>query len=324
MELHFITTQENRPQSQPKRQNVSDQLNRTGSIKYDHRNLLTYIRSIKTEGVGSPGGPVDVTYVTLFKYDEAGNRVRKTNVKYLGQELEPVYEGGDNPVWQLMSDEFYVRDVGGKEIAVYSSTNLQFWNIWGLDNVGKINADTTRNYYLKDHLGSIRVVLNSTNTIVSAQDYDAWGSIMQNRSYNSTAMKYDFTDKERDNETSYDYFGARYYDSRIGRWGGVDPQGDKTPGWSSYRAFLDNPVNILDNDGEIEIPKECKERYPKLYSYLEKNFEKNFLPRCSPPRRIITCNILRLNWIILNKVHYCMVYCNSPTQIFPPACSLHL
>lgn len=156
---------------------------------------------------------------------------------------------GDNPVWTLQSDEFYVRDVSGKEIAIYSGSSLTQWNIWGLDNVGKINADTTRNYYLKDHLGSIRVVLNSTNGIISAQDYDAWGYPLENRSYQSTNTLYKFTGKERDNETSYDYFGARYYDSRIGRWGAVEPLLDKYPGATPYCYSLNNPTLFKDFDG---------------------------------------------------------------------------
>lgn len=135
--------------------------------------------------------------------------MRKTRYKYTGSEPDPIFDmTGDTPLWTLQSDEFYVRDVSGKEIALYSGSSLTQWNIWGLDNVGKINADTTRNYYLKDHLGSIRVVLNSTNGVVSAQDYDAWGYPLENRTYNASAMKYDFTGKERDDETSYDYFPA--------------------------------------------------------------------------------------------------------------------
>ncbi len=170
-----------------------------------------------------------------------------------------------------------MRDVSGKEIAIYSGSSLTQWNIWGLDNppgggqvVGKIpacrngssgrNADATRNYYLKDHLGSIRVVLNSTNTIVSAQDYDACltysasaeevGYPLENRSYNSSAMKYDFTGKERDNETSYNYFGARYYDSRIGRWGQVEPLLDMYVNISPYCYSVCNPIIAKDVDGK--------------------------------------------------------------------------
>ncbi|HRF67287.1 MAG TPA: RHS repeat-associated core domain-containing protein [Ignavibacteria bacterium] len=163
-------------------------------------------------------------------------------------------------MWQVVTDEHYVRDVSGKEIAIYSGSSLTQWNIWGLDNIGKINADTTRNYYLKDHLGSIRVVLNSTNTVISAQDYDACltytaqagevGYPLENRTYNASAMRYDFTGKERDNETSYDYFGARYYDSRIGRWGQVEPLLDKYITVSPYIYSLNNPIVIADIDGK--------------------------------------------------------------------------
>lgn len=98
-------------------------------------------------------------------------------------------------------------------------------NIWGIDNVGKINADGSYYFYIKDHLGSIHAVINTNNQIVSAQDYDCWGYIIQNRQWqqnqNNDQCIYKFTGKERDNESTYDYFGARYYDSRLGRWGGV-------------------------------------------------------------------------------------------------------
>lgn len=137
---------------------------------------------------------------------------------------------------------------------MYSGSSLTQWNTWGLDNVGKINADTTRNYYLKDHLGSIRVVLNSTNTVISAQDYDAWGYQLENRSYNGSAMKYDFNSKERDDETNYDYFGARYYDSRIANWTSVDPLFEKHIQWSPYNYVLRNTLKLIDPDGmQVDI-----------------------------------------------------------------------
>ena len=47
---------------------TKDDVNRNYDMKYDHRNLMTYIRSVRTES--GLGGQVDVSYVTLFKYDE--------------------------------------------------------------------------------------------------------------------------------------------------------------------------------------------------------------------------------------------------------------
>lgn len=233
---------------------------------------MTEIRVIKSEAPSIFDPPVDVLYLTQYRYDEAGNRVRKIRYKYTGSTPDPVFDmSGDAPPWTLQSDEFYVRDVSGKEISIYSGSTLTQWNIWGLDNVGKINADTTRNYYLKDHLGSIRVVLNSTNTVVSAQDYDAWGYQLENRSYNSTAMKYDFTGKERDNETSYDYFGARYYDSRIGRWGQVDPMTAKYLSWNPYNYSLTNPISLLDENG-LDVIISGDDRF-RVFNSIKREFK---------------------------------------------------
>ncbi len=114
---------------------TSDQLNRTGSIKYDHRNLMTEIRVIKSESPSIFEPPVDVLYLTNYRYDEAGNRVRKFRYKYTGTDPDPVFvTEGSNPSCltytaqagevTLQSDEFYIRDVCGKEIALYSGSSL--------------------------------------------------------------------------------------------------------------------------------------------------------------------------------------------------------
>ena len=60
-----------------------------------------------------------------------------------------------------------------------------------------------------------------------------------------------FTGKERDSETSYSYFGARYYDSDLMTgWLSVDPMADKYPGLSPYAYCGWNPIKLVDPDGE--------------------------------------------------------------------------
>lgn len=225
----------------------TDELNKNYDAVYDHRNLLIYISSVRSDP--SSELPQNVTYVTRYYYDEAGNRTRKMTFKSTSRPVDPPdWEShNDSGRWTLVTDEYYVRDLSGKEIANYTSGNLNFWNIYGTDNVGRINADTTKQFYMKDHLGSTRAITNSSNILVSANDYDAWGYLL--REWNSGNAKYKFTGKERDNETSYDYFGVRYFDSRIGRWGGVDKMFEKDIYNSSYVYCGNNPLIYIDEKG---------------------------------------------------------------------------
>ena len=60
-----------------------------------------------------------------------------------------------------------------------------------------------------------------------------------------------FTGKERDSETGFSYFGARYYDSDLMTgWLSVDPMADKYPGLSPYAYCAWNPIKLVDPDGE--------------------------------------------------------------------------
>jgi RHS repeat-associated protein len=60
-----------------------------------------------------------------------------------------------------------------------------------------------------------------------------------------------FTGKERDSETGYGYFGARYMDHELmTMWLSVDPLADKYPSISPYAYCNWNPVKLVDPDGE--------------------------------------------------------------------------
>ena len=66
------------------------------------------------------------------------------------------------------------------------------------------------------------------------------------------------TGKERDEETGYGYFGARYMDHELmTMWLSVDPMADKYPGISPYAYCAWNPVKLVDPDGrDVEIIKD--------------------------------------------------------------------
>ena len=112
-----------------------------------------------------------------------------------------------------------------------------------------------RIYYLTDHLGSVRVSVTEDGQAIGYDDYYPFGAQMPGRSYTSgTPTKEKFTGKERDTETGLDYFGARYYDSSIGRWLAIDPKASKYPAWSPYNYTMDNPLNLIDPDGMSALP----------------------------------------------------------------------
>ena len=77
---------------------------------------------------------------------------------------------------------------------------------------------------------------------------------MVSRTNNMLFYNYTFTGKERDEETGYNYFGARYYDSDLsGLFLSVDPMSDKYPSVSPYAYCMWNPMRLVDPDGDSII-----------------------------------------------------------------------
>jgi len=61
---------------------------------------------------------------------------------------------------------------------------------------------------------------------------------------------YAFSAKERDPETGLSYFGSRYYSSDLSIWLSVDPMSDKYASLSPYVYCANNPVKLVDPNGE--------------------------------------------------------------------------
>ncbi len=75
--------------------------------------------------------------------------------------------------------------------------------------------------------------------------------MLQNQLKYSSKYPQSFTGKERDSETGFSYFGARYYDSDLMTgWLSVDPMADKYPSLSPYAYCALNPIKIVDPNGD--------------------------------------------------------------------------
>ena len=89
-------------------------------------------------------------------------------------------------------------------------------------------------------------------------NYTAFGSPMNGRQFNSSSYKYGFNGKEKIDEingsgNSVD-FGARIYDSRLGRMLSIDPLWKKFSEKTPYSFAGDNPILKIDVEGGFEIP----------------------------------------------------------------------
>ena len=89
-------------------------------------------------------------------------------------------------------------------------------------------------YYHSDHLGSASWITNSSGDPVQYIHYMPYGELWKNQQITPYNERFKFTGKERDEETGYDYFGARNYTSAASIWLSPDPLSDKYPEISSY------------------------------------------------------------------------------------------
>jgi RHS repeat-associated protein len=119
--------------------------------------------------------------------------------------------------------------------------------------IEKSGSTYTHHYYLKDHIGNHRIVMNSAGTVVQATNYYPSGTTMADypRATTQGVQPYKFGGKEldrKDNLNFYDY-EARAYDPALMRFTSTDPMMEKYYAWSPFAYCLNNPVNRIDPTG---------------------------------------------------------------------------
>jgi RHS repeat-associated protein len=102
-------------------------------------------------------------------------------------------------------------------------------------------------YYLRDHLGNVRSVMDENGNVIQETEYYAFGLPIQRTG--SDKNKYLYNGKEKQPETEWLDYGARMYDPSLGRWMVLDPMAEKGRRWSPYNYAFDNPMRFVDPDG---------------------------------------------------------------------------
>ena len=210
------------------------------------------------------------TSSSKYIYSNANSRIIKfntiTNIKEYYIEDMAVYNSGS-------TDLFWYVPGSGNEVKFKHHSVITSWEL--NSNTGatsyttdpfnipltqtSVNAYPDMDYIMNDHLGSTRMIykLNHTcagvyqnATIQYMADYYAFGKkVREYINPGTVTEKYQYTGKERDIESGYDYFMARNYHSEIGRFMSVDPLAGKYPSWSPYNYTMNNPIMFIDPDG---------------------------------------------------------------------------
>ena len=266
-----------------------------------------------------------------FVYDSAGNLTNDTIHAYTFDAENKIskvdavtaytYDGEGQRVRKLVGENTrFVYGIGGQLVAEFdgSTGSLKKEYVYGGATMATIeptavNSNGTR-YTTSDHLGSPRVVTNSSASVVSRHDYMPFGEELgATVGGRTTGMGYSvadglrqkFTQKERDDETGLDYFVARFFGSTQGRFTSPDefkggPEELFVPenkgkqalpyaevshpqSLNKYTYVYNNPLRYVDPDGHCGEPSGLKPGGVGICvaSYIQSTF----VPPGLPPGR---------------------------------------
>ena len=171
--------------------------------------------------------------------------------------------------WKLSSSH-RITITNANGIARKTTTNLYIDGLivrdgvpfmWQFDG-GYVDLDangaaTCWNYYVTDHLGSTRMVVDSNNNVKETINYYPFGTEMRMEApaqmAGDTWQPYRFTSKELDKQNGLNWydFGARWFDvAGVPMWTSVDPLAEKYYPFTPYAYCAGDPVNKFDPDGK--------------------------------------------------------------------------
>ncbi|MBI4208931.1 MAG: RHS repeat-associated core domain-containing protein [Deltaproteobacteria bacterium] len=136
----------------------------------------------------------------------------------------------------------------------------------GVSYAAMVPLRTRVAFYLVGHLGSTRVVTNGSGAEQARYSYYPYGEILAphpnplplgERAKGEGDLSYLFTGQKFDTEINLYYYGARYYDPKVGKFTSADPivQHFLPCDLNSYAYVWNNPLTVIDPSGAKEYRK---------------------------------------------------------------------
>jgi RHS repeat-associated protein len=210
--------------------------NEQWSFTWDYRNRMT-------QAVEKTSAGVTVTN-DVFTYDVEDRRIGKSTN---GTQVWYGYSDVVAPTGSTAAQSNSYIDFNSS-----GSVSMRYLQRLGLDTMlGRFDG-TNVGWYLTDNVGSIRLIVNPSGTVLDQVTYYAFGGI-QNESNSSNGDRFKFTGREFDSEIGQQYNRARYYDPKAGRWTAPDPVAFDGGDPNLFRYVYGNATNASDPSGLTEI-----------------------------------------------------------------------
>ncbi len=118
-------------------------------------------------------------------------------------------------------------------------------------------------YYLFDRLGSVVGLVNASGAKVNSYSYDPYGGARSVTEQVANPNRY--AGGYLDAYSGLYHFGARYYDSSLGRWSQLDPSGQSV----GYAYAGDDPINLVDLSGQNAFSDFFTKSVPRFFKKHE-------------------------------------------------------